>query len=273
MRILLAVPTMNPRLLDKCLFNAWAHSKTGPGTLIWFNGMDYRAAHQAALDMGHMRNQINLPVILKTDFSTENIGVTPALDRLYRMAKTFNLEPTDFILFIHDDCLILEDGWDQKCLDWLAERPNCAAFGYGGARGLGHPDLYKIPYELSQLARRGFVSNMINAEDHGQRATSPVQVATLDLFSLAVRYDLLQKLDGWKWWPTVHHSLDNAMCCQVRRAGLETWMFPVSCAHNGGMTSTKVNFQADFGEEETKIHQDSHTVLYEMFRDVLPFSV
>lgn len=275
MRIFLAIPTMNPRLLDKCLFNAWSHTKVPIGTLVWFNGMQYRDAHQATLDMGSLRTSLKFPGMLRTDFSTENLGVPRALTKLTHMAKSFSPGEKDFVLFIHDDVILFEEDWAQKCLDWAAERPNCGSFGFGGAAGIGDPQIYKIPYQLQQLARRGFCSNMLGGEAHGMIETSPKQVAVLDGFSMAVRWDLLTQLDGWSWWPDrlPHHCYDTSLGCMVKRHGLETWMFPIHCQHLGGQTATKVNYQQDFGQEESDIHRLGHEWMYAEFKDQLPIQI
>jgi len=260
----IAVPTMNPTLLKGCLWKAWGSAFTAIDTFVWLNGIQTEV-NELLLGEENM---------FCGDFwvggSEKNIGVTPALHQLYEMANQADLAENDFLLFLHDDTLIFEKDWDVKVLDWLSERPEAVLFGFGGAKGLGDPDLYQKPYQLQQLARRDFISNMKNADLHGRRVTVPTRVATLDLFSVGARMSFLRDLKGWSWWPHVHHGLDNAICLEAKRRGGEVWMLPIACDHLGGQTSTKVNFQSTFGEAEGKIHSDGHVTLYEGYRDILP---
>lgn len=205
--------------------------------------------------------------------SSKNIGVTKALDELGNLALLEGAGDEDWILFSHDDVEIQDKEWYAKVVGWIEERPKAGLFGFGGALGLGDPDLYQKPYQLQQLARRDFISNMRDAEAHGRRVLTPTRVATLDLFAIGVKVEFLRKLGGWKFWPEVHHGLDNAICCEAARAGYETWMLPVACHHAGGSTSTRVDFVKDFGEAEGEIHSRGHKILYEQYRDVLPLRV
>lgn len=203
----------------------------------------------------------------------KNVGVTEALHRLYLLASQAGAGPRDVLLYLHDDVEIMEEWWDEKLALAFAMRPEMAIAGFGGARGLGDPDLYTKPYELVQLARRDFISNMKSAEQHGARVLRPQRVATLDLFSMGIRMDFLDKVGGWGWWPHVHHGLDNAMCAQAHRHGKEVWMLPFACEHFGGRTSTTVDFQSTFGKAEGDIHAEGHVTLYEDFKDVLPIYI
>lgn len=256
MRILLAIPSMGKGPLNQCLDQATSTVDEWSEILVWANGthLNFEDAY-GTLTVGG---------------SEKNIGVTPALHKLYEMALASKVEDDDWVLFLHDDTIILEQWWSGKVEKWLSERPNAVLFGFGGARGLGDPDIYQKPYELIQLARRDFISNMKNAELHGRRVTEPTRVATLDLFSIGAKVSFLKELGGWNWWPEVHHSMDNAICLEAKRRGGEVWMFPIECDHLGGQTSTKTDFQKDFGEAEGRIHARGHEILYERYRDVLP---
>lgn len=186
------------------------------------------------------------------------------------------LAPDDLFVYIHDDLAILEDGWDVRIKNLFRERPQAMLAGFGGARQLGMPELYKVPYQLHQLARGNFASNMTNAEQHGRRTTTTERSATLDSFTLILRSSFLDELEGWKWWPYPCHNFDNAVSCEARKRNYETWLIPVYCHHQGGMTSCAPVYQewakAKYGGD-VKVHADSHVVLYENYRGVLPIYV
>jgi hypothetical protein len=270
MNIAICIPTMDVKRAAKCIGIARETSKHNVRVFVHRNGMPLITQEWVARDA--YGDSTGADIITA---SAKNIGVTPALHELYLAATgpTGGFTDDDFLLFIHDDTFILDLDWDVKVKEWLAERPNAALFGFGGARGLGDPDLYQKPYVLSQLARRDFISNMRDAECHGRRVTEPTQVATLDLFAIGARVSFLKSIDGWNFWPHVHHGLDNAICCEAARQRREVWVFPIACHHAGGLTSTRVDFNKDFGEAEGKIHSDGHVTLYEDYRDVLPLMV
>lgn len=89
----------------------------------------------------------------------------------------------EVIACFHDDFRITEIGWDQKVLGYFDRRPALGLAGFGGAIGLGSDDLYQTDYNPMQLARKGFRSNLVDAEKHGFRSLLAEPVACLDGFS------------------------------------------------------------------------------------------
>ncbi len=268
MRLFVAIPSMGKGPLGECLSSMCRNAEDPLEILLWANGVQLPIN---GFDLYNASQDAHSQVTIAG--SETNLGVTPALHKLYEMALREGVSDDDWILNIHDDTLIQDPGWDQKVMHWLSDYPKAALFGFGGARGLGDPELYQKPYELVQLARRDFISNMRNADLHGRRVTVPTRVATLDLFSIGAKVGFLKQTSGWNFWPHVHHSMDNALCCEAAKLGGEVWMFPIECDHLGGQTSTKVDFTTTFGEAEGKIHSDGHVTLYERYRNVLPLWV
>ena len=180
------------------------------------------------------------------------------------------------IAYLHSDVEIYEEGWLERCLGEFAD-PKVGVVGFGGATRLGHTDLYKIPYQLQQLARFDYHSNTVDADFHGARCDGAMDVATLDGFCLIVRRELLDQMGGWPTDKIQFHNYDNALCCYARRFGWRVRMVGVSCRHLGGGHSVKARWQErcveDFGMTDAEIHERSHTFLYEEFRDVLPMEV
>ncbi len=181
----------------------------------------------------------------------------------------------DVIIYIHDDVSIYECNWTASVMT-LFDNPQCVAVGLGGATGLGNPDLYKRPYNIWDLARRGYASNQTDAEVHGARFTGSRRVAVLDAFFMAVRRDFMARCGGWPVGRLTHHCLDLWLACEAARAGKEAYMVGVSCTHHGGGTSTKPAYaEAKWlkgGSMQTD-HTEPHRWLYDNYRDVLPIRV
>lgn len=184
-------------------------------------------------------------------------------------------ETCDILVYLHSDLTIHDPTWMTR-LEAIFTNPNCVVAGLGGATALGHPDIYRKPYELQQLARYGYASNQSDWQVHGSHEAGIKRVAVLDAFLLAVRRDWLLDVGGW---PTEHltfHCLDTWLACEAARQGKETWMVGVPCHHAGGGTSVTESYakakwlQGNSVEED---HRRPHAFLYHEYRDVLPLRV
>lgn len=226
----------------------------------------------------------------------DNEGVVPAMDELWRMTRErrYGLSShariedrpdgrDDIMCFIHDDCRILEHGWDGRVVSIMSTQPDCDCIGLVGGTGIGADDIYRSPYQTIQLGRHNVHSAMVDAEAHGRRATGPMRIATADGCALFVRRSFLDQLGGWSsWWPEPNHGYDNALACMLRRHGRAMWLLPVVFEHP---SSLKLSLPPEFRNEigarryderfggDQKVHADAHRRLYETFRDVLPFHV
>ena len=63
---------------------------------------------------------------------------------------------SELLIYVHDDVTIYDTGWLKRVVAQFEECPNAAVVGLGGAPCLGHPDLYKVPYEIGRMARAGW---------------------------------------------------------------------------------------------------------------------
>lgn len=204
--------------------------------------------------------------------SPTNIGMTRGLHHLWEVSRA----DYDIIAYQHDDLDIYEAGWDQRVIEKFEQFPNCAVVSFGGADALASDDLYKTPYQMGQLARSGFLSNLRSAERHGERTYIEQPIASFDSFSMICRMSFLDRIGGWAWYPYPCHNIDNSLACMARRHGMTSWLVPIDCEHHGGKTSTAAIYQdyamAEFGGDR-QVHADSHVWMYEEFRDVLPLRV
>lgn len=182
---------------------------------------------------------------------------------------------SDVIMFVHDDVTIHSEDWHQQAMYKFLCAPNVGVVGFGGALGLGDPDLYKRPYDMQDMARVSYMSNQTDWHAHGQALYEPKRVAVLDAFFMAVRRDFLMAAGNW---PTelTHHCLDLWLACEAARHKVETWIVPVSVTHHGGGTSTKKAYQDAKWVQGGSTEQDHirpHRWIYNKYRDVLPLEV
>ena len=185
--------------------------------------------------------------------------------------------------FIHDDVIVHDIGgvdWQFDVESFMNAHPKCGMVGFGGALGLGTDDIYKRPYDLMQLARIDYISNMDDAEAHGRRVTVPTKVVVLDGFCQIITAEAYKAVGGWEAVLDLgieFHCYDTAMACLMAEHGYEIWMLPVPCHHAGGRTSTTPEYDAWLRSRgingDLEIHQKAHHIIYNRFRNVLPLRV
>jgi hypothetical protein len=225
-------------------------------------------------------------IVLRHNAPDDNLGVTGSLQWLYEHTTA------PIIAFLHSDCEIMEQGWDERVLSEF-EDPKVGVVGFGGALQLGADEIYKVPYELHQLRRISYLSNQTDVETHGTRFTGECDVATLDGFALIVRRELLNcwrhcgtpvptTFDpkaiahfrvGWPVQRYFFHNYDNALCLEAAKQGYRVRLVGVRCHHHGGATSTTPACQKyweSLGTSDQEIHTQSHLNLYTDGRGWLP---
>lgn len=198
----------------------------------------------------------------------ENIGVKDALQQIYKASND------DVILYTHNDVLFLEKDWDIKVREAFKNNPETGVIGCFGSKGLGSMDIYKIPYEMSQLARWGNVSDSSMEKDvHNFRGmgTEKENVATFDGFCLIVKKELLDKINGFDTDVlTYHHMYDQYICVESLKNGYENIVIPLDLYHRGGQTDSKQDWTKNMGMTKQEVHQKAHPLFYEYGKGVLP---
>lgn len=253
MRLALCISTVMPGQLGACLDQCMPLATSNLDLRVALNG----PAAEDAWSMCGTRTRF-----------PELVGYAQAMDSLWRDSDA------DLFLFMHDDVMIYEPGWDQKIIDAFVAHP-IAMGGFAGAARLGSVGMYNTPFEVQKLVRSQVYSSLRSWKAHGHLAPHPLRVVMLDGLAMCIRRDMLLKINGWSWWELPHHSYDLAMSCMIARHGGETWITPVDCEHFGGQTSCRDPYQSyakKFGGD-IEVHRRGHEVVFETFRDVLPLSV
>ena len=185
----------------------------------------------------------------------------------------------NYLCFMHDDAHLRSEAWDAVLEKFFAEHPKCGLVGLGGALKFGHPWIYKIRYELPQLLRYEFRSNMKEWEKHGTRIVDAERVAFVDGFFLAFRREAFMEMGQWKrlkeYGLPEFHCYDLIACIEMIRLGWEIWVLPLLCHHEGGKTSTTPQYEAVVKHEGFRNGQElfehAHKVAYERGRGILPY--
>lgn len=221
----------------------------------------------------------------------EILGVVPAF--ALGVAQALK-QGAEIICCFHDDLRIEQDSWDLTVLEEFDRHPEMGLAGFGGGKGLGTDDIYQAPYDPMQLARQDFISNMSDAEAHGRRVIYSERAACFDGFCQIGRrqfwYGDSNKFNApsagrTPGWPNlfnrmadaglVHHAYDSALGAYAARLGWEARLIPVRCTHLGGQTAVGEPRYSDWAQQQIPggdhgFWEQSHKVVYQEFRDVLP---
>lgn len=208
------------------------------------------------------------PIVVKDATEGDNAGFLVKCDQGWRETDT------TVIGYLHSDLYILEHNWDQRVLAEFGD-PEVGVVGFVGALGLGHPDIYKLPYDYQQLARYGVVSNLTDAEVHGERWTGSRRVAVVDSCAVFTRRSFLERIGGWpvERYPNSSHCSDLWLCCNARRHDSSIVMVGVACTHRSGGKGLAGSHWLNTHGGDTTLHRRAHELIYEDFRDVLPIRV
>lgn len=181
----------------------------------------------------------------------------------------------DVLIYLHADVTIHDPEWVARIIR-LFENENCVAAGFGGATGLGHPNLYKKRFQISNLARVGYASNQDDWQVHGTYFTGDRRVSVLDQFCMAIRVEWLRDHGGWPVSYCNHHMLDAFIACEAARDNREVWQCGVSCLHSGGGTSTSSLYRYASWLHDGSLEGDHitpHLWIWNTYRDVLPLEI
>jgi len=190
--------------------------------------------------------------------------------------EALEMTKSDVLIYAHDDLEIMDGDWNTKVMEQFLLYKDCVAVGLGGATGLGNKDLYRKPFNIWNMARKGYASNQKDAEVHGERFTGVRRVAVLDAFFMAIRTDFLRGVGGWPVDRLTHHCLDLWLACEAARAGNSTFIVGIECHHHGGRSSTSPGYRnarwIQGGTLESE-HILPHQWIFDSYRDVLPIEV
>jgi len=198
-----------------------------------------------------------------------NNGILPAYEEAWRRAAE---DGYDIFAFFHDDLIIKDADWLKRVL-FEFEDPGVGMVGFAGALEHGSDNLYKAPYEMQQLGRSHFLSNMEDAEVHGKRFTGSCNIAVLDGMALIVRKRILEMWEPWHGWPVgtdIGYSwYDYAICCETHAQRYDIRLVGIPVKHYGGRTAIALKMAPPTGES----HDKAHLWIYEQYRDksVLPY--
>ncbi len=230
--------------------------------------------HEAAVESWTRTATCTYPIVVDDTTEGEGAGYLQKLQKFYMTHHAG--EGHELILgYMHSDLIIHEQAWDERVLAQFFD-DDVAVVSFGGSLRHGHPDIYKVPYAPVQLARSSFISNLTDAEVHGERHTGDKTVAVVDSMAMFVRRSFLDRVGGWPvaTYPPSHAS-DYWACLSAHQLGYRVRMVGVSATHqSGGVGQAGWDYAkwiagTKWGSDEN-CHRVAHRLIYDSFRSVLP---
>lgn len=260
------IPVLNQHEVTESLFTSWFEKAKSTLSILFIdNGSEELLTDQKFFknwqrycDVRCIRNE-------------KNTGVYPTFQQGY--------EATDskFIFFSHNDVEMKEYGWDEKLSRILMSRSDFGVCGMFGAKGIGTPDIYKSPYQFTQLMRWNCITVSSMAGAGGRLIRKDIErVVVLDGFSLITNREMIDRAFSGKFdhdnYPP-HHNYDHDICLTSHFGGFKNYVIDIDCKHHGGATSTREKWAEEMGKTDLSIHRQAHVVMYEKYRGRLPVSV
>lgn len=266
----IVIPVLNQHQVTESMFQTWVEHAMGKLDVLFIdNGSDQPLGDQKFIKEWSKWHNVKC---IRND---TNVGVYPTFQ------QGFNNTDSTFIFFSHNDVEMVHYGWDNeltsilKVLLYSNQKPGvCGMFG---AKGIGTPDIYRSPYNFTQMMRWDCVT--VNSMFDGKSArlldSQYEKVAVLDGFSLIVSRKMINSLRGkfdYERYP-VHHMYDHDICLESIFAGYSNFVIDIDCKHHGGVTSTREPWAEKMGTTDYSVHREAHKVFYEKYRGKLPFGV
>ena len=158
--------------------------------------------------------------------NAENAGV------LHSMNQCINESKGDVIAILHNDVYVFEKAWDKRVLNLFDSNARAGLAGFLGARGAGVTG-----------GRMGTMSNMLEAEIHGERITDERRCTLFDGLSLIGRRAMFEKVGGFDEGYTYHHFYDRDISMASIYAGYWNYTIGIFCHHKSGITANRPEYQ------------------------------
>ncbi len=156
----------------------------------------------------------------------DNIGVVGSMQQCVDYAKG------DVIAILHNDLYVFEYGWDKRVLNEFEADDKLGLLGFLGSRAVGITG-----------GRQFTMSNMIEAEIHGERITDARSCVIFDGMSLIGRKKMFQEVGGFDLGYTYHHFYDRDISMKSFTSGWNNKTIGVLCHHKSGVTANRADYQ------------------------------
>ena len=185
----------------------------------------------------------------------------------------------DVVAMLHNDVLIKNKEWDSQVINFYDKTLAVGVVGLAGARIMGHPRIYKDPYQIWHLQRFDVYMSLENWKDHErvQHILAPIRVAVLDGLALFIKKSVFDQIGGFDE-NYIHHMYDNDLCLRALEVGYKNYVVPIPCEHLNGQTANYPRYNewvksTHTPDSDAGIHKASHEYFYDKWAGKLPVEV
>jgi glycosyltransferase involved in cell wall biosynthesis len=191
----------------------------------------------------------------------ENIGMLASMQEAYKESKG------DVIAILHNDVYVLDYGWNDDVMQQFELDPKLGLAGFLGAKGIGKTG-----------GRMFTMSNMLEAEYHGERVQGVKDAIVFDGLSLICRREMLDSVGGFDQNYTYHHFYDRDISCASYFAGWHNKVIGIYCHHRSGITANRSDYgkwiaekmKTKEGDGDLASYKQSEAYFIQKWGDKLP---
>jgi GT2 family glycosyltransferase len=156
----------------------------------------------------------------------DNVGVLASMQQIVDNAKG------EVIAIIHNDLFILEPFWNERVVREFESDSKLGLAGFLGARRVGGTG-----------GREGTMSNMLEAEVHGERMQGVSNAIIFDGLALIGRAAMFKQVGGFDQKYMYHHFYDRDISMASFTDGWTNKVIGVYCHHKSGVTANRPDYQ------------------------------
>lgn len=168
------------------------------------------------------------------------------------------------IAVLHSDLFFLDRGWDLRIEAHLLDR-SVGLIGVAGCRELG-----------ADGGRSHVISNLLDAEQHGERSDAEADVAAFDSLALITRRETWAELGGLDERFYAYHYSDKDVSLRVLDRGMRNLYLGIRCHHSSGIGAEQQVFRDQMQREVggvDALHEQNLRRYLEKWKHKLPVRV
>lgn len=202
-----------------------------------------------------LKDRVDLNYIRNED----NLGPITAINQGIKVARY------DYVMVIHNDVIILENGWLQKIVDVMDSDPKIGIAGLAGRKEI---------YKTGCVNEASLKHNLQNEDLNLPMEEDAAEVAVIDGLCFVMRRRLLNVIKSLDERYGYMHCYDLDISLASIEAGFKNVVVKVGAMHiaNGGMTR-KLREYKQFVKDDYGLLKKNCKILSRKWRHLLPLKV
>jgi O-antigen biosynthesis protein len=188
-----------------------------------------------------------------------NLGPIRAINQGIKAAKY------DYVMAIHNDVIIMENGWLRKIASVMDSDPTIGVVGLAGRKEI---------YKTGCVNEDSLKHNLQNEDLNAPMSEEASEVAVVDGLCFVMRRSLLDKIGGLDEAFGYMHCYDLDLSLQSKSAGFKNVVVKIAAMHigNGGMTR-KMREYRDLVKDDYGLLKRNCKILAKKWVRLLPLKI